>query len=80
MIKGTFHNERRICLVDIYSAALEVMKPGDIAHYGMDLYLRKNEAAIYLVNQFEQGASVREVEDQVDGDIWLMIWYAYPGY
>lgn len=54
------------------------MQPGDISHCGSDLYLRKNEESINLIRQFEQGASVGEIIDPIDGDVWFEIWYAYP--
>ena len=64
-------------MVDIYQEAKAVMQPGDIYHCGSDLYLRKNKISVNLVDQFEQVASVGEFIDQVDGDVWLRIWYAY---
>ena len=65
-------------MTDIFREAKEVMLPEDITHFGSHLYLRKNKLSARLIRQFDQRGCVREVLDQIDGDAWYVIWYAYP--
>ena len=64
-------------MTDIYAAAKRKMDKSDIAHYQSDLFLRKNVISIALINQFNQRECVREFLDDVDGDVWFEIFFAY---
>ena len=64
-------------MTDIYAAAKRKMDKYDIAHWQSDLFLCKNAISIALISQFDQRACVREVVDDVDGDVWFEIFFAY---
>lgn len=68
-------------IVNIYSAAVEQMKPKDIDHCNSDLYLRVNDISKKLVNEFKFKNLVTTFIDQIDGVLWYEIPFAYlPDY
>jgi hypothetical protein len=62
---------------DIYTLAKEQMKQEDIWHWQSDLYLRKNAISIALVRRYNQRACVTEFVDDIEGDVWFNIPFAY---
>lgn len=64
-------------MTDIYTAAKRKMDKYDIAHWRSDLFLRKNALSIALINRFDQRECVREFVDDIDGDVWFVIGFAY---
>ena len=64
---------------DIYEVAVKHMDKYDIAHWQFDLFLRKNETSIKIINKFVQRESVGEFVDDVDGDVWFKVFFGYPG-
>ena len=66
-------------MTDIYTAATKCMDKWDIAHWQFDLFLRKNETSIKIINKFIQKESVGEFVDEVDGDVWFKVFFGYPG-
>ena len=64
---------------DIYEVAVKRMDKYDIAHWQFDLFLRKNETSIKIINKFVQRESVGEFVDEVDGDVWFKVFFGYPG-
>ena len=66
-------------VADIYGVAVKRMDKYDIAHWQFDLFLRKNETSIKIINKFVQKESVGEFVDEVDGDVWFKVFFGYPG-
>jgi hypothetical protein len=66
-------------MADIYEVAVKHMDKYDIAHWRFDLFLRKNETSIKIINKFVQRESVGEFVDEVDGDVWFKVFFGYPG-
>ena len=64
-------------MTDIYRAAKRKMNQYDIAHSQSDLFLRKNAVSIALIKRFDYRECVREFIDDVDGDVWFEIFFAY---
>lgn len=64
--------------MDLYTAAKQRMDKWDIAHCQSDLFLRKNSVSVKLMAQLDQRAGVREFVDDIDGDVWFRIHFAYP--
>ena len=63
----------------ICAIALERMKPEDIDHHGIDLYLRVNEVSKELVAVYDYKAHVKTFVDNIDHDLWFDIPFAWTG-
>ena len=61
----------------IYKEALKLMQPNEISFWRSDLYLKRNEISVKLVANYEYKNSVEMFINQVDGQIWFDIPFAY---
>lgn len=64
----------------IYQSAVELIDAKDIDHHESDLYLRKNEVSQQLVEQYENKDYVLTFIDEIDGQWWYEIPFAYEPY
>ena len=62
---------------NIYEKALAALPASDIDHHETDLYLRKTPASEALIREYEFAANVTIFHDNIDGDIWYDIPFAY---
>lgn len=67
--------------MDIYAAAVQVMKPTQFYHVRSDLYLLMTWDILPYVREYRKnGGTVYEVEDQESGLFWYYIPYGYTLY
>lgn len=65
----------------LYEAACKTLPASDIDHHETDLYIRRTPQSEILVNVWVDvtgfRSSVSTFRDQIDGDIWYDIAFAY---
>lgn len=67
--------------MNVYAAAMKVMKPEQIRHSRSDLYLLMTYDSMNIVNEYRKlGGSVEQVADKDSGLFWYYIPWAYAPY
>jgi len=71
--------EKKLTASELYAAAVEQLPPEHIDHhsYGSDLYLKVTPTSKKLSASFEGGRYVQIFRDQIDGELWFDIPFAY---
>ena len=70
---------KKLTASELYAAAVEQLPAEHIDHtsYGSDLYLKVTPASKKLLENFEGGRYVQTFRDQIDGELWFDIPFAY---
>ena len=67
-----------ITVENIYEEICKVTKPNERAHWQTDLYCKLTPATEKIVSQYEYLQNVERFVDNIDGEIWYDIPFAYP--
>lgn len=62
---------------NIFEQARELMDASEIDHYRTDLYLKVTPVSVALVGRYPYKGSVTTFRDQIDGEQWFDIPFAY---
>lgn len=67
--------------MNIYAAAMQVMRPGQIDHHRSDLYLLMTQESMQIVKEYRHlGGHAEQVEDVNTGLYWYYIPWGYMPY
>lgn len=63
--------------LNIFKQARELMDASEIDHYRADLYLKVTPVSVALVGRYPYKGNVTTFRDQIDGEQWFDIPFAY---